>query len=123
MALHQEFLGESNSRKNLDDFFGGESVAVRIGHAAQGFPERRAFRGAERLQNRVGIWSGVQNVSRAFPSLLTQADIYGWQGERGSFHDAAAGISEEDVHLAEKAPVGKGVEVYEYVRIRAGGSE
>src|SRR5258708_7968688 len=66
---------------------------------------------------------GVQNVARAFPSLLTDAHIHGWQSDGGSLHDAAAGISQENVHLTEETPIGESVEIYEDMRIHAGGGK
>ncbi len=101
MTLHQERLGKGNGGEDLNDFFGGGAIAIRIGHAAECFSKRGSLRGAESFENRAGIRSGVNNVSCAFAALLAKTDVDGGQSERGGLHDAAARVSEEDVDLAE----------------------
>jgi hypothetical protein len=63
----------------------------------------------------VNLRRGLENISRAFASLLAETDVDGRQGERRSLHDAAAGVSEENIYLAEKTPIGECVEVNEDV--------
>ena len=64
-----------------------------------------------------GLSGRVEHVAGAFAALLAHADVDHGQRERGGFHDAAGGVADQRIDLAEKAPVGDGVEVDEDVGI------
>src|SRR5580693_8486537 len=101
MAFHQEFLGKGDGGQHLYDFFGGESVAVRIDRVQQRISKLLTLCGAHRFQNRLSFRGGIDDVLRALSSLLAQTDVNGRQSEGRRLHDAAAGVSEENVRLAE----------------------
>ena len=65
----------------------------------------------------------VDDVARAFAALLANADVDDGQGKRGSLHDAAGGVADERIGVAEEAPVGDGVEIDEDVSAGAGRRE
>ena len=66
-----------------------------------------------------GLGGGVDYVAGAFAALLAHADVDRGQGEGGRLHDAARGVADQRIDLAEQAPVGDGVEVDEDMRVRA----
>ena len=72
---------------------------------------------------RVGCDGCVEDVGAAFASVLTQAYVDDGEVEGGGFHDAAAGVAEQEGGLAEEAPVGDGREIDEEAGVRVAEAE
>ena len=64
-----------------------------------------------------GIGGHVDDVAGAFAALLAHADVDDGEREGCGLHDAAGGVADHRIDLAEQAPVGDGVEIDEDVRV------
>ena len=117
MAFNQQFFAERDGGQHFYDFFGGDTFTVRIGHALKAAAKFGAFRSNNRCKYRRCIRGGVQNVARAFPALLPDADVYRRQGKRRRLHNSAARISCQHIDLLQQTPIGQRVQIDKHVRV------
>ncbi len=116
-GLLDEQVFEGNGGQDLGDGFGGGAIAVGVGHAAEFFAECGSEGTFECSGDRGGIGGNVEDVAGAFAALLAHADVDDGKRERSRFHDAAGGVADHRINLAEEAPVGDGVEIDEDVGV------
>ena len=118
-GLLDEQAVERNGGEDAGDGDGGGSVAVGVRPCRAETLRNSGLRAcamAARIAR--GFGRRVDDVAGALAALLAHADVDHRQSKGGSFHDAAGGVADERVGLAEKAPVGNGVEIDEDVRVR-----
>ena len=62
----------------------------------------------------------IQNVARAFATLLPNPYVHRRQRKRGGLHNAAARIAEQDRGMPKQAPIGHCAEIDEHLSILPG---
>ena len=70
------------------------------------------------MENRFCVRFRIEYVACSLAAILAQADVDYGQRERRGLHDAAAGVSKQQICVTEKTPVSYSAEVHEKSRVR-----
>ena len=118
-GLLDEQAVKRDGGENAGDGDGGGSVAVGVLHAGETVAELGVEGALDGSANGRGFRIRVEHVAGALAALLAHAHVDHRQRKGGGFHDAAGGVADQRIRMAEQAPVSDRVEVNEDVRLGA----
>src|SRR5271167_1418295 len=99
LCLEQEFGAEWGFGQHAGDFLRGMSISVRVLKVLDGASKMRSEGMLHGFQDFLSFRGYVENVGGMFASALPDADVQRRNSKRCGLNDAAAGVSQQQIHI------------------------